>query len=101
MSGTAPQPTVEALIVSYNTRALLAECLESLEVAPAYRPHPGRGWRLCDNASTDAAPTWSASRFPDVRLVRSAENVGFARANNLLVASKASPSTCCFLNRTR
>jgi GT2 family glycosyltransferase len=86
MSETAPRPTVEALIVSYNTRALLAECLASLE---AHLPTGRSQTRVAvyDNASTDGSADMVANRFPDVRLVRSAENVGFARANNLLVSS--------------
>lgn len=83
-----PRPTVEALIVSYNTRALLAECLASLQ---AHRP-AGRielGVAVCDNASTDGSANLVASRFPHVRLIRQAENMGFARANNLLAGSSS------------
>jgi GT2 family glycosyltransferase len=82
------RPTVEALIVSYNTRALLMECLASLE---AHRPAGGidLSVAVCDNASTDGSADLVASRFPQVRLMRQAENIGFARANNLLAGSSS------------
>jgi GT2 family glycosyltransferase len=86
MSDHPPRPTVEALIVSYNTRALLAECLASLQ---AHGPagHFELRVAVCDNASTDGSAEMVASRFPDARLTRQAENLGFARANNLLASS--------------
>jgi GT2 family glycosyltransferase len=96
MSETAPRPTVEALIVSYNTRALLAECLASLE---AHLPGDGIQTRVavCDNASTDGSADMVATRFPNVRLMRPGENLGFARANNLL-ASTSSAEYLLLLN---
>ena len=36
-----------------------------------------------DNGSTDGSPEMLAGEFPHVRLVRNAENAGFARANNI------------------
>jgi GT2 family glycosyltransferase len=92
----APRRTVEVLIVSYNTRALLAECLASLE---AHRPAGRIKTRVavCDNGSTDGSADLVASRFPDVRLMRPAGNLGFARANNLL-ASTSSADYLLLLN---
>jgi GT2 family glycosyltransferase len=86
MSLSAPGATVEALIVSHNTRALLEHCLASLY---AHRPSASIAISVavCDNASTDGSPDMVASCFPDARLVREAENLGFARANNLLASS--------------
>jgi N-acetylglucosaminyl-diphospho-decaprenol L-rhamnosyltransferase len=86
MSNEAPRPTVEVLIVSYNTRALLAECLTSLQAhRPADRVHARVA--VCDNGSTDASADMVATRFPNVRLMRPGENLGFARANNLLAST--------------
>jgi GT2 family glycosyltransferase len=86
MTETARQPTAEVLVVSYNTRELLADCLASLE---AHRPteHVEMRVAVCDNGSTDGSADMVSSRFPEVRLVRQARNLGFARANNLLAAS--------------
>jgi N-acetylglucosaminyl-diphospho-decaprenol L-rhamnosyltransferase len=71
---------VSVLIVSYNTSALTVACIESVLA------QSGAG--LCqiivvDNNSTDGSADAIAVRFPDILLIRSAENLGFARANNL------------------
>src|ERR1017187_5937919 len=88
MPGTEARvpPSVEVLIVSYNTRELLEACLASIEL---HRP-PTEKARLSisvfDNASTDGTVEMLQARFPHVNLVRSSSNEGFARANNLLAA---------------
>jgi GT2 family glycosyltransferase len=78
---------VEVLIASYNTRDLLRTCLATLFAhapeAPDVRLHAA----VFDNGSSDGSPDMVAAEFPDVRLVRSERNLGFARANNALAAS--------------
>jgi N-acetylglucosaminyl-diphospho-decaprenol L-rhamnosyltransferase len=85
-----PPTSVDILIVSYNTRELLAECLESIE---SHRPPEERvklGIKIFDNASSDGTADMVAERFPTVELTRSTTNEGFARASNTLAqASRA------------
>ncbi|MCB9867708.1 MAG: glycosyltransferase family 2 protein [Phycisphaerales bacterium] len=71
------------VIVSYNTRELLRECLESLTLGAA-----GIAVEtfVVDNASKDASAEMVAERFPQVRLIRNPDNRGFAAANNLGLA---------------
>ncbi len=70
---------LSVLVVSYGTRALTLSCLQALERA-------AQGLALetivVDNASPDGSADAIAARFPGVRLERSAENLGFARATN-------------------
>jgi N-acetylglucosaminyl-diphospho-decaprenol L-rhamnosyltransferase len=67
-------------VASWNTRALLAGCLESvLETAPADLKLEVI---VVDNASTDGSAEMVSARFAQAHLVRNQENVGFARANN-------------------
>lgn len=98
------------VIVSWNVRDVLRACLAS--IARASEPVPGSGegdgtgapgasgtaddLRLfgppdaiytletvvVDNASSDGTQEMVAAEFPWVRLVRSAENLGFSRGNN-------------------
>jgi GT2 family glycosyltransferase len=78
-----PQPSAEVaiLIVCHEGRALLEECLGS--VLASRDPGIERHVIVVDNASADDSAAFVAQRFPDVDLVRSAANLGFAGGNNL------------------
>lgn len=72
-------PDLTITVVSFNTRRLLAACLDSL----------ARGTRrssievhVIDNASCDGSQDMVRNDFPDVRLLVNDTNMGFARANN-------------------
>lgn len=93
---------VAVIIVSYNVRDLLARCLESIaigrqavDLAPVY---------VVDNASSDGSAAMVRERFPWVELIAAAENLGFARANNValralgLPAAAAAPDAVLLLN---
>jgi len=67
------------VIVSFNARADLERCLESLHAAPPAHPHE---IIVVDNQSTDGSAD-GAKRWPDVRVIVNAVNVGFAAANNV------------------
>jgi hypothetical protein len=67
------------VIVSYNTCELLRRCLQSLF---ATTQHPLRVW-VVDNASTDGSPAMVRREFPQVQLIASPTNLGFAAANNV------------------
>lgn len=77
----APELTV--IIVSYNTRDLTLKALETL-----YSTTRKTRFRtvVFDNASQDGSAEAIAEAFPQVELIASPENLGFARANNLVAA---------------
>jgi N-acetylglucosaminyl-diphospho-decaprenol L-rhamnosyltransferase len=67
-------PKVSVVIVSFNTRELLRRCLEKI---------PADCERIVvDNASEDGSADMVESEFPEVKLIRCAENRGFGAANN-------------------
>ena len=74
----APDPLVSILVVSYNTRAMTLECLASV-IAETRVPYE---LIVLDNASPDGSAAAIAAEFPDVRLIASRENHGFAKGNN-------------------
>lgn len=74
------------VIVNWNTRALLLECLESVR-----RFASGAEVWVVDNASHDGSAEAVRERFPEVRLLANAENVGFARANNQAIRAIDAP----------
>lgn len=68
------------IIVSYNTRSLTLECLQSLFEQTS---HIDFEVIVIDNDSSDGSACAIAERFPQVQLIACKENHGFARANNL------------------
>jgi GT2 family glycosyltransferase len=74
--------------VSYNTRDLLADCLESVFASLAQSGLTGEVW-VVDNASADGSAAMVSQRFPQVRLIRHDENLGFAGGNNLALRAMA------------
>jgi len=85
---------VSVIIVSWNARDHLLQCLESL--SPEVCRHPLE-IIVVDNASSDGSPECVESRFPNVRLIRNAANLGFARANNAGI-SRSSGRYLCLVN---
>ncbi len=93
-------PTLSVIIVSWNTRDLLAQCLESV-FRSQYSEFSGQlqlNTEHCllntevfvvDNASSDGSAAMVRERFPQVRLIENRENVGFARANNQAIRESA------------
>ena len=77
------QPTsLSVVTVSWNTRELLRECLESLKVELATLPQVKSEVFLIDNDSHDGSAEMVASDHPWVELIANKDNLGFAKANN-------------------
>jgi GT2 family glycosyltransferase len=80
MNDKQAQPFLSVIVVTWNGRRYVMECLESLRRVP-------RALTIeiivVDNASTDGTPDAIEEEFQDIILVRSETNVGFAKANNL------------------
>ncbi len=85
LTGAPGHPAeLTVIVVSYNTRALTLACLDTLLAAT----HRARAHVVVfDNASSDGSAEAVAARFPQVELISSEENLGFARANNLVAAA--------------
>ncbi len=74
---------VSIAVVSYNTRELLADCLRSIQDTAAGVSHE---IIVVDNASSDGSAEMVSRDFPNARLIRNQENLGFARANNQAIS---------------
>lgn len=73
------RPDVSIVIVNWNTRDMLAQCLASIYAHP---PEGEFEVLVVDNASSDDSSLMVRAQFSQVRLIQNTENVGFARANN-------------------
>ena len=67
------------VIVSWNTKDLLEACLRSVYTYPLEQPF--EVW-VVDNQSKDDTVAMVRSQFPQVELIASEENLGFAGGNN-------------------
>ena len=81
--GNRGQACVSVIVVTWNSSDTIGECLASVgdSVVPS-----GVETIVIDNASADGTADLVASDFPDVMLIRSASNAGYARANNQAMA---------------
>jgi GT2 family glycosyltransferase len=73
---------ISIVIVGWNAKHYLELCLESLEQAPLSR---SMETFVVDNASTDGSAEMIERRFPWVKVIKSVENLGFAKGNNLAI----------------
>ena len=67
------------VIVNYNGRRFLEECITSIRQF-VFSSHEVI---IVDNASSDGSADYIEAHFPEVRLIRSANNSGFTGGNNL------------------
>jgi len=71
------------VVVSWNVRELLAGCLESaIRSLPTLHTPLSTDLVVVDNASTDGSAGMVRERFPQVELIISKRNLGFAGGNN-------------------
>ena len=72
-------------IVNWNTRDLLAQCLQSVvscQSSDTDNCQLTTETFVVDNASSDGSAAMVRERFPQVQVIENHANVGFARANN-------------------
>ena len=74
-----PRLDLTIIIVSFNTRDVLLDCLTSV-----YAQTEGISFEIIvvDNASSDDTPDSVSEKFPNVFLIRNDVNKGFSSANN-------------------
>lgn len=74
------QNKLSVVIVSYNTKQLLNDCIDSVKKAD----HPAGGLEIIvvDNNSPDDSVQMIKQKYPKVKLIANKDNTGFAAANN-------------------
>jgi GT2 family glycosyltransferase len=88
MPWAVTHPSLDIVIVSYQSRDLLRACLASLkEYAPTV---PTRVF-VVDNGSTDGSVDMLRSEFGEVELEAAGANLGFSKANNRAIVRGDAP----------
>ncbi len=83
---TWPKPNVSIIIVNWNTRQLLLNCLAAL---PAATDGLETEIWVVDNGSRDGSVDAVQRYFPDVFIIANPENRGFATANNQAIRASS------------
>ena len=78
--GPEPNLDLAVVILNFNTRDLLRDCLRSV-----FAHADGLSVQVCvvDNASTDGSADMVAGEFPQAHLIRQTTNIGYSAGNNV------------------
>ena len=87
------KPLVSIISINYNQAQVTCALLASLRQLT----YPNYEVLVVDNASPTEDPGLIAEQYPEVQLIRSAQNLGFAGGNNLAIRA-ARGEYCLFLN---
>lgn len=78
-SAKEERPSVQAVVVSYNSKTIIDPCLRSL----VDQDYPDVQITMVDNASSDGTASYVREHFPDIEVIDSRHNLGFAGGCNL------------------
>lgn len=95
MRGSYRKMDLSIIIVSFNTKNILRNCLRSVFANGNSNQALDFEVIVVDNASKDGSVEMVKTEFPRVKAITNRENLGFAKANNLGI--KASEGAYVFL----
>lgn len=81
---------LSVVIVNYNVKYFLEQCLLSVQKA-VQKARTEKGWEteiwVVDNASVDGSVEMVRSKFPEAKVIANDQNLGFSKANNQAIRS--------------
>lgn len=87
-------PELSIIILNYNVKQLLINCLESV-----FKSKDADRWQIIvvDNASSDGSVEAIKTRYKDIEILENKANIGFAAGNNKAIPKVLAP-VVLFLN---
>ncbi|MGC8901692.1 MAG: glycosyltransferase family 2 protein, partial [bacterium] len=77
-------PTLSIIIVNYNVKEELVNCIESIEHSIGSDKNPvSYEIIVSDNGSIDGSVEAVREKFPWVKIIENKANLGFGKANNI------------------
>ena len=92
MSTKQEQPLVSIVSVNYDQPEITCEMLDSLRKVT----YPNYETFIVDNASPSTSPLVIKEKYPEVQLIISDENLGFAGGNNIAIKQVKGDYVCLF-----
>lgn len=86
-----PNPTISVILVNWNTRDLLLQCIRSIK-----SDCEGIETEIIvsDNASMDGSADAVLKEFPEIKVLKNQENLGFAKGNNVAIRQSRGDFIC-------
>lgn len=85
------EPEISFIIINYNTFDLTCKCIGSIKTKVQEVRYE---IILVDNASEEMTPDSFLDKFPDINLIKSDVNLGFAKGNNLGISHSQGEFIC-------
>lgn len=85
-----PDSSLSIVVLNYNTLALLAACLSSVQ-----KYAPNAKVIVVDNASSDGSADWVAKNLPNASLITNKTNLGFAAGVNMGIRQASAQFVLC------
>lgn len=76
------KPLLSIIILSFNTKQLLEQCLSSVFASRGFRPDELEVI-VVDNHSSDGSAATVIDQFPQTTLIHNPKNIGFSAGNNI------------------
>ena len=89
-------PRIRVVVLNYDGGELVLSCLDSLERLDW--PRDRLEVVVVDNASSDGSPAAIRQRFPQLRLIETGRNLGFAAGNNVALRELGDADYVALLN---
>jgi glucose-1-phosphate thymidylyltransferase len=90
-STESPMATVTVGVVTHNSEKYIIPCIQSLLA----QTHENFEIVIFDNDSSDETVSLLADKFPEIRVIESEKNVGFARGHNEILRKTGSEFYAC------
>lgn len=76
------QQKITIILVTRNSKSVLFDCLKSLDNNDVITSSKNAEWIIVDNASSDGSIDEAIKLYPNIKLIKNNDNLGFAKACN-------------------
>lgn len=76
------KPNISIILVTRNSKSVLFDCLKSLDNNDVITSSKNAEWIIVDNASSDGSIDETIKLYPNIKLIKNNDNLGFAKACN-------------------